>query len=213
MEIAQSDAAAAMDWYRSESHRAYERPESEVTGNAADGYVRRPVGTAGMRDGVRYQIYRSADGHILFQASERALWENFCRGVDRMDLFERWPGARVADHAVGNVELRDELAAIFATRTNAEWVAEGERIDTPIIAVNTPRTLAEDPQFRHRLPWIPADRLGADQLPSPIKLVGEELPVPTKAPTVGQHQDEVLTDLLGLPGDEIARRRATGAFG
>src|ERR1700759_4274822 len=33
MEIAQSDAAAAFDWYRSESYKAYERPQSEVTGN------------------------------------------------------------------------------------------------------------------------------------------------------------------------------------
>ena len=33
MEIAQSDAAAYMDWYRSESWMAYERPEDVVTGN------------------------------------------------------------------------------------------------------------------------------------------------------------------------------------
>ena len=32
IDVAQSDAAAAMDWYRSETWRAYERPESEVTG-------------------------------------------------------------------------------------------------------------------------------------------------------------------------------------
>ncbi len=48
LEIGQSDAAAYMDWYRSESYRAYERPESEVTGNKSDNYERRAVGTAGM---------------------------------------------------------------------------------------------------------------------------------------------------------------------
>ena len=69
LEIAQSDAAAYMDWYRSESWLAYERPESEVTGNKADNYERRAPGTAGMKEGVRYQIYESADGHILFMAS------------------------------------------------------------------------------------------------------------------------------------------------
>src|SRR3954454_23112695 len=79
LEIAQSDAAAGMDWYRIESWRAYQRPQAEVTGNAADGLVRRAPGTAGMRDGVRYQIYASADGYVLLQASERVFWENFCR--------------------------------------------------------------------------------------------------------------------------------------
>ena len=69
MEIGQSDAAAYMDWYRSESWRAYERPESEVTGNKSDNYERRAPGTAGMKEGVRYQMYESKDGHVLFMAS------------------------------------------------------------------------------------------------------------------------------------------------
>jgi crotonobetainyl-CoA:carnitine CoA-transferase CaiB-like acyl-CoA transferase len=41
LEIAQSDAAAAVDWLRSETHKAYERPEDEVTGNSSDDYRRR----------------------------------------------------------------------------------------------------------------------------------------------------------------------------
>jgi crotonobetainyl-CoA:carnitine CoA-transferase CaiB-like acyl-CoA transferase len=47
LEVAQSDAAAAFDWLRSEGHRAYQRAEPEVTGNPSDDYQRRPPGTAG----------------------------------------------------------------------------------------------------------------------------------------------------------------------
>src|ERR1700736_3144760 len=47
LEVAQSDAAAAMDWLRSETWKAYERPESEVTGNKSDNYERRAPGPAG----------------------------------------------------------------------------------------------------------------------------------------------------------------------
>ena len=115
MEVAQSDAAASMDWLRSETWKAYERPEDEVTGNASDNFERRAPGTAGMRHGVRYQIYESSDGHILFQASEREFWENFCRAVGRPDLFERWPGEKVADHAPGNRVMQAELRDIFRT--------------------------------------------------------------------------------------------------
>ena len=117
MEIAQSDAAAYMDWYRIETWKAYERPQSEVTGNATDNYERRAPGTAGMKEGVRYQIYDSADGHVLFMASEQAFWKNFCEGVGRMDLFEKWPGSKYADHARNNRELQAELRDIFKTRT------------------------------------------------------------------------------------------------
>ncbi|CAN5749343.1 CaiB/BaiF CoA-transferase family protein [soil metagenome] len=214
LEIAQSDAAAAMDWYRSESWKAYERPQSEVTGNASDDYVRRAPGTAGMRDGVRYQFYEASDGnHVLLQASEREFWENFCKGIGRVDLFEANPGAKFADHAVGNVTLRTELKAIFLTRTAGEWVDLGLEINVPIINVNTPQTLADDPQFQDRFPWIPASRLGADQTPTPIKYLDVDLPLPTKAPTVGQHTDEVLAEVLGYDDARIAALRETGALG
>ncbi|CAN5875436.1 CaiB/BaiF CoA-transferase family protein [soil metagenome] len=214
LEVAQSDAAAAMDWLRSETWKAYERPEHEVTGNASDGGVRRAPGTAGMRDGVRYQFYEAADGrHILFQASEREFWENFCTGIGRTDLFEAHPGARYADHAVGDTQLRTELRDIFGTRTAVEWVAFGLEVNVPIVAVNTPQTLADDPQFQDRLGWIPADRLGADQLPTPLKYLDGSLPVPTKAPTVGEHTDDVLRDVLGYDDDRVAALRAAGALG
>jgi len=213
LEVAQSDAAAAMDWLRSETYRAYERPESEVTGNPADNYERRAPGTAGMRGGVRYQFYASKDGHILFMASEQELWRNFCTGVDRADLFERWPGARYGDHARGNTELRSELARIFSGRTTAQWVELGKRVNTPIAPVNTPQTIADDPQFRDRLPWLGADRFGADLLPTPIKLVDEELPVLTRAPTAGQHTEEILRQTLGYDDDRIDALRASGALG
>ncbi len=80
LEIAQSDAAAVMDWLAPETYKAYERPESEVTGNRTDGYRRREPGTAGMAGSVRYQIYESADGHVLFMASERSVLEELLRG-------------------------------------------------------------------------------------------------------------------------------------
>ncbi len=213
IEIAQSDAAAAMDWLRSETYKAYERPTSEVTGNKADGYERRAPGTAGMHDGVRYQFYESADGHILFMCSEREFWENFCSGIGRPDLFERHPGSQYADHARGNEELRRELVAIFQSRTTAEWVTFGGEANTPIAPVNTPQTLADDPQFQDRLPWIPKERVGNDQVPSPIRVIGEALPLPTKAPAAGEHTDEVLRDVLGYGAAQIQALHATGALG
>ena len=213
MELAQSDAAAAFDWYRSESYKAYERPQREVTGNKSDNYVRRAPGTAGMKDGVRYNVYESKDGHVLFMASEREFWKNFCEGVGRPDLFESHPGSKYADHAVGDVELRRELRDIFRTRTSAEWLDFGGRVNTPIAPVNSPRTIADDPQFQARLGWIPRERLGAEQLPLPVKLVDGELPLPDKAPTVGQHTEDVLRAVLGYDDARLAQLQDAGALG
>lgn len=192
LELAQSDASAYFDWYRIETERAYRRPADEVTGNASDGGERRPAGMAGMWEGVRYQFYASADGYVLFMASEQVFWRRFCEGVGRADLFERWPGSRYADHARANRELQAELRAIFATRTTAQWLAFAAEHDTPIGPVNTPATVADDPQFRARVTWVGADRLGCDQMLLPVHLHGEDLPVPARAPDLGQHTAEVL---------------------
>jgi crotonobetainyl-CoA:carnitine CoA-transferase CaiB-like acyl-CoA transferase len=213
LELAQSDCAAAFDWYRSESWRAYERPESEVTGNASDNYERRAPGTGGMREGVRYQIYASSDGHVLFMASEQAFWKNFCTAVDRLDLFERWPGSTYADHARGNRELQAELRDIFATKTSKEWMDFGGEVNTPIAPVNTPKNLPEDPQFADRFEWMPASQLGADQLGFPVKFTDESLPIPDRAPTPGQHTDEVLRSVCEYDDAEIQALREAGTLG
>ena len=212
LEVAQSDAAAYMDWYRIETYRAYDRPADVVTGNAADDYERREPGLAGMWEGVRYQIYEASDGYVLFMASEQAFWRNFCEGVNRMDLFERWPGSTYADHARHNTELQTELKAIFATRTCTEWLDFSNEANTPIAPVNTPRTAPDDPQFSHRLPFYGIEDVGAEQLPLPIYLEGELPPTPTMAPRVGEQTDEVLVE-LGLSPERIAELRASGAVG
>ena len=207
LEIAQSDSAVAFDWLRNESWRACDHPCGEVTGNPSDGHEWREPGTAGLRDGVRYQIYESSDGHVLLMASERKFWRNFCLAVGRPDLFERWPGAEYADHARGEHELKAELVALLRTRTTAEWVAFAAEADTAMAPVNSHRSLPADPQFLARMPWLSAEEHGAELVPSPLKVVGEETPTPGRAPGPGQHTEEVLGELLGLEPDQIRELR------
>ena len=156
-----------------------------------------------MYEGVRYQAYESSDGHVLFMASEQEFWKNFCNGVGRMDLFEKWPGKKIADHARGNLELQAELRDIFRSKTSAEWLAFAGVHNTTIAPINTPKTVLQDAQFQDRFTWVGADQLGAEQMLFPLNVAGEELPIPTKAPEPGQHTDEVLTSLLGYDAAKI----------
>jgi len=98
-------------------------------------------------------------------------------------------------------------------RSAAEWIVFGNEHNTPIAPVNTPKTIVDDPQFRHRFPWYPADELDSDQLQFPLKIRGEELPRPTRAPEPGQHTDSVLREVLGYDDKRIDRLRGTGALG
>ncbi len=214
-EVAQSDAAASFNWNGIEGNKAYERSEDEVTGNDGDGRgERRPVGDDSMTESVRYQMYDSADGVVLFMASEREFWRNFCEGVGRLDLFERRPGAKVADHARGDRELRRELATIFRTRTTVEWIAFGRRVNTPLSPVNNATALPRDPQFADRLAMRSWREAGTDLMPSPIRFL--DGPQPVLAPAAieaGRDTDAVLRRVLGCDDTRITALRAAGALG
>ncbi|HYD49152.1 MAG TPA: CaiB/BaiF CoA-transferase family protein [Terriglobales bacterium] len=216
LEVAQSEAAAAFNWNGIEGNKSHERPEDEVTGNSGDGKPgpRQPMGDATMKEAVRYQFYDSADGVVLFMASERELWRNFCEAVERMDLFERFPGARVAEHARGNLELRAELAAIFRQRTTKQWIELGLRANVPLGPVHDTRTVASDPQFLARLSWLPHQQHGTDLLPTPIRFLDQPLPEPSKAPVEpGQDSEAVLRQVLELDDAAIAALKTRGALG
>jgi crotonobetainyl-CoA:carnitine CoA-transferase CaiB-like acyl-CoA transferase len=79
--------------------------------------------------------------------------------------------------------------------------------------VNTPKTIAADPQFQDRFPWYSHEQHGADMLPFPVRFLGETLPEPSKAPTVGEHSEAVLAKLLGYDVERIAKLKASGALG
>jgi crotonobetainyl-CoA:carnitine CoA-transferase CaiB-like acyl-CoA transferase len=130
-----------------------------------------------------------------------------------MDLFEKWPGKRIADHARANTELQAELRDIFRTRTIDEWIAFADEHNTTIAPANTPRNVRDDPQFEDRFKWTTREQTGIEEMLFPLYVEGEELPVPTMAPTVGEHTDDVLTRVLGYDADRIAKVRTTGALG
>ena len=161
--MGQSDAAAAFDWLRIETERAYERPASEVTGNASDGGERRPPGVAGMVGSVRYQIYDAPDAPVIFMASERHFWQKFCDPVGRSDLFERFPGRVDRRSRARQRRAPDALVEISRRVRRPNGSSSVSSTTYRSLPVNTSKSLPADPQFIARLPWLREADLGADQ--------------------------------------------------
>jgi len=204
LEIAQSDAAMAVNWLRIEGEAAYARSDGKVTDrDGKQGEERRAIGFDDFDDAVRYQYYQSADGHVLLMASDRRFWKNFCEGVKRPDLYAAQPGEEMADHARGNTALREELSKIFASRTTAEWMDFAGRFDTAIAPVHDTRSVRNDPQAKARIDWLPSHSHAADLMRTPIKLVDAQLPEPRRAASVGEHSDEILREVLRYTPEQI----------
>jgi crotonobetainyl-CoA:carnitine CoA-transferase CaiB-like acyl-CoA transferase len=200
LDVAQADAAVAWNAGRLDP----------LLSDAAGG--REPGET--MHSAVRYQYYATADArHVLFQASERHFFERFCRVVGREDLLRGEAGAEFGEHARGDLELRRELSAIFATRTQAEWVQLFIEADVPGGPVHRVSELADDPQFRARTQLVEHAHPEA----GPLRLLGTpvhtaEPPAPVgPAPAPGEHTDEVLREVLGYDPGRVAALRRRGA--
>ena len=165
-----------------------------------------PPGSGGLEESVRYQYYETADGkHVLFMATEAKFWKQFCDAVGRPDLYESHPPKTPSDHDTGNRQLRRELVALFATRSQREWIELFLIADVPGAPAYSGSDIRADPHFQWRAHWLDESRHGMPLLGSPLRVAsGEALQEPSVAPQVGEHTEEVLRDLLGYSFNRIA---------
>lgn len=160
---------------------------------------------------VRYQYYATSEGAlVLFMATEAKFWQRFCEGTGRPDLYERFPPRPDATHESGNEELRAELVALFATRSQPEWVEFFLAHDIPGAPVHVGGGVAADPHFETRAHWLPADTHGMAILGTPTRAVGAARVDPDPAPRVGQHSRRILADVLGYDAERIEELFAGG---
>ena len=112
--------------------------------------------------------------------------------------------------------LDAELSAWCATRDRDTLVDELLARGIPAAAVLHPREAVANPQMRARGFFEPHSHpvTGTHELPGlPMGFSGSERWYRSAAPTLGQHTEEVLRDLLGLRDDTIAELRAEGIIG
>ena len=132
-----------------------------------------------------YRVYLAADDEpVVLGAVEEKFWANFCNAVGK----RQWIGQRtVRDRQPA---LIDEVAALFKSRTAAEWSDLLERADCCFSRIVPPSELINEPQIAARaMAQISAD--GVPWMRSPIHLSADEINL-QPAPRHGQHTREVL---------------------
>jgi CoA:oxalate CoA-transferase len=182
----------------------------------ATGQVPQPIGT---RHPVAtpFQAFPTRDGYIVLALSwgVENQWELFCATIGRADLiddprFDTGP-LRTEHHA----ELEPTLIEAMKEKTTAEWVQEFDAIGLPCGPLNNIAQAAALPQVKAREMLVEVEhrRIGRFPLPNtPVKLSRTPGGVRGSSPGLGQHTDDVLRELLGLPDAEIGRLREAGAI-
>jgi alpha-methylacyl-CoA racemase len=152
-----------------------------------------------------YNHYRTRDGRwMAVGALERKFWDTLCDILACPDL--------KAEHIVYGAPARaakDRLAAVFATRTQAEWTAVFAHADCCVSPVLPMHEALADEHARAREMVIGGERPAG--LAPPMKLSALEFAPGRAAPAPGEHTEEVLRE-AGYGGPEIEALRKEGVI-
>ena len=159
-----------------------------------------------------YNTYPCADGYVaIFTAAERH-WHSMCRMLGRPELLDDPGLSSTVGRAKRMTEVDDIVSAWTLTRSKAEVLKLLNEAHVPCAPVKTAREVSTDPHLEARGFWVDTDhpRRGKTRVPiSAIRLhTGGKSEIRSPAPTLGQHTDAVLGELLGIKADALAKLRA-----
>ncbi|GAK07967.1 CaiB/BaiF CoA-transferase family protein [Geomicrobium sp. JCM 19038] len=154
-----------------------------------------------------YSVYETKDARYMAVAPmEEKFWRRFCELIGREDLIEH-----LHDSLEGQKQMKEDLQQLFYTKTQKEWTDLLAHEETCVSPVNDIEEVLRDPQVEARNMVIETEHpeLGTlKQLASPLKFSGADAQIEREAPTLGQHTDEILSE-LGYSKETIQHLRQT----
>ncbi len=161
---------------------------------------------------VPYGIFPAKDGSIVIACLTNAFWGRICNALEMAELTDdpRY------DSLEKRRDAREEVNEIVASRTRKRTVEELSALfeeyhvaHAPILGVTEALT---QPQAVAREMVVETDHEVLGRIPivnRSIRYCGEDQPVPTAPPVLGQHTDEILADILELDPESIGKLRAS----
>jgi len=163
---------------------------------------------------VPYQAFKTADGDMILAVGNDSQFQRFCAVAGKPELAEdprfATNGQRLANRDV-IVPIVQDLIAAKPTQFWLDALEENSISGGPI---NKLDQVFADPHVQARGMRIEMDHpVTGAKVPlinSPMKLSGTPTEARMAPPTLGEHTDEVLGEVLGMSADEIAALRDQG---
>ncbi|WP_245285226.1 CaiB/BaiF CoA-transferase family protein [Bradyrhizobium sp. WSM3983] len=159
-------------------------------------------------------VYRCSDGDVILVVGNDGQFVKLCDVLGQPD----WPkDERFASNAqrVRNIsELSELLRGLFAQWEREKLVAELDAAGVPCGAINSVADVFKDPQVKARqmLQHVPhPSGVDVPQVSSPMKFSDAPLPTLSPPPLLGQHNEEILTE-LGYGKGDISSLRTAGVI-
>ena len=185
-----------------------------IGGYLADGELPGPMGTA-YKALLPYQTFRTRTRDLALAVGSEKLWKVFCPAIGCPELADDPRYRTNADRARNRESLVARLQDVFLTRPYEEWEPILLSRGIPMGAINSIAQVVEHPQViaRGALVETAHPRAGkVKMVGAPVRLSETPGSVRTPAPTLGEHTDQVLREVLGLDDEAIAALRNSGVI-
>jgi len=164
---------------------------------------------------VPYQLFATADGHFILAVGNDAQFARFCEFAGIPDLASDDRFETNARRIVNREALVELLVPLLKTETSRYWLDGLAELGIPAGPVNNIAEVFEDAQVVHRGMKINMahDSAGdVDLIASPIRMSETPVSYRRAPPTLGQHTDEVMRELLGMDDGELEKLRLDGVI-
>jgi formyl-CoA transferase/CoA:oxalate CoA-transferase len=181
----------------------------------ADGETPAPMGTA-YKALLPYQTFRTKTRDLALAVGSEKLWKEFCPAIGRPDLTDDPRYRNNSQRAKNRGTLIPTLQDVFLTKSYEDWETVLLPRGIPMGAINGIGEVVKHPQVAARGTLVEMDHPRAGKVRmvgAPVRLSETPGSVRSPAPTLGEHTDEVLRDVLGLPAADISALRSSGAIG
>ncbi len=164
---------------------------------------------------VPSQVFLCKDGYVIVAAGNDGQFAKLCEVGSKPDLV-RDPRFTVNSARVKNRDaLRPLLDAMFLQHPVSWWNEKLAAAGVPCAPINDIAQVFEDSQVQHRRLKVEIPHPAAGKaafVASPLRFSESPVEYRLPPPLLGEHNQEVLADLLGMSPEEIARLRAAGVI-
>jgi crotonobetainyl-CoA:carnitine CoA-transferase CaiB-like acyl-CoA transferase len=161
---------------------------------------------------VPYGSFPAKDGSIIIACLTNNFWARICQALGMPEATDDVRFNSIQKRRDNRNAVNEMIATVTREKTVDELVEILTQHEVPHAPILGIKAALSQPQAVEREMVVETEHQVLGKIPivnRPFKFPGDPQPIPTAAPVLGQHTDEILRDILGLTDDRIETLRAS----
>jgi CoA:oxalate CoA-transferase len=188
--------------------------ENAISRYLVSGEVPKPIGNRHPSI-TPFEPFDTLDGQIMLAVGNDAIWKKFCQAADLLLLVDDPRFVTNPERNRHHAALRPLVAERMNQKTTAEWQSILDSTGVPNGPINRIDQVLQDPQVlaRNMLEEVEHPAAGCMKIPGiPVKMSATPGAIRRSAPRLGEHTEEILTQVFGYSDEEVAHFKTLGIF-